>query len=83
MTPNDLAAEIYLAAVRERIKRTGLEKIKPSRLEGVALKACELSDVFWRALGVYAREKGPVAMPEPAPKGSVLPGPGSTPSPAA
>lgn len=70
MTPNDLAAEIYLALVRERIKGRGLDKIKDPDMQAGAERACALSDIFWTALGEYAKAKGYVPMP-PAQPGQV------------
>lgn len=77
MTPNDLAAEIYLALVRERIKARGLDKIKDPDMKGAAQRACALSDIFWTALGEYALAKG---VPGPVQEGPVPP-PGPVPAP--
>lgn len=63
--PNQMAAEIFLAVVRDKISARSAEKVKAKDLEGLGTRACEIADLFIDELNAYAKKMGRLVPPPP------------------
>jgi hypothetical protein len=64
MNKNELAAQIFLCAVKEKIKARGTSKLKGADFTGIGTRACEIADLFMSELAAYA---GSQVKPDPPP----------------
>jgi hypothetical protein len=61
---DQLAARIFLACVKDKIKARGAGKLKASDFRGIGTRACEIAEVFLSELAAYTKAQ---ESPEPPP----------------